>query len=281
MVCAGAMLLGLPWGCGKNRGSDTQYIARVGNARLTNEALLQSGAAQAEHLSLQYVTNWVTNELLYQEALRKGFTETDEVLRQAAEAKRQLAINAYLQKEIYASDAPDISDDSLSTEFKEHRNEYRLREDVVNLSFAVFVDREPANAFRLKLLHGTSWSDALQGVPPDSNSKQQILRVATREYFTQPMLYPEELWKIAQTLNKEEVSYVVKTSAGYCIAVVHATMKQGDAPDFEYAKEEIKERLTIARRKAEYDELLGTLRKKYDVDVRLDSIETPERTLNE
>lgn len=275
------MLVAVPLGCAKKPESNIRYVARVGDVRLTPEELSKSGTAHAEHLSRQYVSNWVTGELLYQEARRNGFAEADEVVRQIEEAKRELVINAYLEKKVYAEEPSDINDEELSAEFKYHRDAYRLHEDVAKMSFAVFEEREPANAFRLKMLRGASWSDAVKEFQSDSETKQQILRVATREYFTQSMLFPEELWKIARTLSKEDISYVVKTSAGYCVVLVHATMKQGEIPDFDYARNEIKERLVIERRKLQYEELLSTLRTKYDVDVRLDSVNAAAENSNE
>lgn len=275
------MLVAVPLGCAKKPESNIRYVARVGDVRLTPEELSKSGTAHAEHLSRQYVSNWVTGELLYQEARRNGFAEADEVVRQIEEAKRELVINAYLEKKVYAEEPSDINDEELSAEFKYHRDAYRLHEDVAKMSFAVFEEREPANGFRLKMLRGASWSDAVKEFQSDSETKQQILRVATREYFTQSMLFPEELWKIARTLSKEDISYVVKTSAGYCVVLVHATMKQGEIPDFDYARNEIKERLVIERRKLQYEELLSTLRTKYDVDVRLDSVNAAAENSNE
>ncbi|MEO8166911.1 MAG: peptidyl-prolyl cis-trans isomerase [bacterium] len=279
MLC---ILLGaVPPGCAKKPENTTGYVARVGNARLTQEELETSGADHAQQLSRQYVSNWVTGELLYQEAQRKGFAEKEEVLRRIEEAKRELIINAYLEQKVYAGKLSDINDEGLRAEFNSHRDAYRLHDDIVKMSFALFEEREPANAFRLKILRGASWSDAVKEFQSDSDTKQQILRVATQEYFTQSMLYPEELWKIARTLTKEDVSFVVKTGAGYCVVLVHATMKQGEAPDFDYAKNEIKERLTIEQRKLQYEELLATLRNKSDVEVRLDSVTTEVEHSNE
>jgi hypothetical protein len=253
----------------------------VGNATLTEKDLAGVRSAQAEHLALQYVSNWVTSELLYQEARRNGFAESDEVLRQIEQAKKQLTINAYLEKEIFSGDSAEVDEAALEQEFKSNRQAYRLREDVVKISFAIFDERDAANTFRSKVLRGTTWIDAVREIESDPEAKKQLLRVATNEYFTQAMLYPEELWKIARTLSKEDVSYVVKTDAGYCVVLVHGTQRQGEPPDFNYAKSEMKERLTIERRKAKYDELLATLRSKYDVDVRLGSTDSTLRNANE
>ncbi len=267
-------------GCSK-QSSTPNYVARVGNATLTEKDLAGVRSARAEHLARQYVSNWVTSELLYQEARRNGFTESDDVLWQIEEAKKQLAINAYLEKEIYSGDSAEVDESALEQEFKSNREAYRLREDVAKISFAIFDERDAANTFRSKVLRGTTWIEAVRKIESDPEAKQQLLRVATNEYFTQAMLYPEELWKIARTLSKEDVSYVVKTEAGYCVVLVHNTQRQGELPDFDYAKSEMKERLTIERRKAKYDELLATLRSKYDVDVRLGSTDSALQNANE
>ena len=118
-------------------------------------------------------------------------------------------------------------------------------------------------------------------IQSDAEAQQGLLRVATNEYFSQAMLYPEELWKVARTLSKEDISYVVKTSAGYCVVFVHDTQRQGELPELEYAKSEIRERVMITRRNAKYNELLAKLRAKYEVDVRLGSTDSIARNANE
>ncbi len=250
----------------------------MGDATLTERDLANT---QAQHLARQYVSNWVTAEMLYQEARHKGFTESDDVVLQIEEARKRLAINAYLEKEIYSADSSDVDEAMLESEFQSDREAYRLREDVVRMSFAIFDERDAANTFRSMVLRGTLWRDAVLQTQSDPEAKQQLLRVATNEYFTQAMLYPEELWKIARTLSKEEISYVVKTNAGYCIALIHDTQRQGELPEFDYARTEVKERITIERRKAKYDELLTTLRSKYDVEVRLGTVDSTFETPNE
>jgi hypothetical protein len=250
------------------------YVARVGDAVLTESDLARAGSAQSQHFARQYVSNWVTSELLYQEARRAGFTEAHDVVQQVEQAKRQLAINAFIEKEVYGDDSASVSERDIENEFNANREAYRLRDDVVRLSFAIFDERDAANAFRSKLLRGQRWADALNEIASSPDASERLLRKATDDYFTQATLYPEELWKIARALTKEDVSYVVKTNAGYCVAVVHAGWRQGEIPELAYVRNEVKDRIVIDRRRAKYNDLLERLRSKYDVDVQLSSLDT-------
>jgi hypothetical protein len=262
-------VLGLvPLGSCTKRTTKKEYVARVGDALLTKEELVDVGADTAEHMRRRYISQWVDAQLLYQEARRGGFAESDEVRRRVEETKRQLAVNAFLEKEVY-SNGDDIADNAALDEFNRNRGAYRLRDDVVNLSYVIFDDRDAANTFRSKIVRGATWDEALQSIQADDEMKSQMLRSASKGYFTQPMLFPEELWKMARTLSKEDVSYVVRTRAGYVVALVHGVRRQGEMPDFDYAKQEIKERLLMESRRRKYEELLATLRGKYEIDVRL------------
>lgn len=249
------------------------YVARVGDAILTNEELEEAGADTTEQARRRFISQWVDAQLLYREAARSGFVESDEVRRRVEETKRQLAVTAFLEKEVYGNGA-EISDEDALDEFNKNRSAYRLREDVVQLSYVIFDDRDAANTFRSKLLRGATWNEALQSVYADEAMKSQVLRAASSGYFTQAMLFPEELWKMARALSKEDVSYVVRTRAGYVVALVHGVRRQGEMPDFDYAKQEIKERLLMEARVRKYEALLAALREKDDVEVRLPGFDT-------
>lgn len=275
------MLLALVCGACSKQPPAEAYVARVGEATLSQTDIAAEGSEQPEHLMRQYVSNWVMTEILFQEAQRKGFAASDDVVRQTEEARRRFTINAYLEKEIYGDDSIAMRDAELHQEFTSNPDAYRLTDDVVKMSFVIFDERDAANAFRVTNLRGTSWHDAVKATRADTDQQRHLLRVATGEYFSQAILYPEELWKIARTLNKEEISYVVKTNAGFCVAVVHDVRRQGDLPEFDYAKNQIRQRLILKRRNTTYSQLLERLRSKYDVDVRLASNDSTEHDFKE
>ncbi len=260
------LLAGLFVACTQQQESGT-YVARVGDAVLTEEDLQKAGV-QNDQLRQDYVSSWVTSQLLFQEAKRAGLAESDDVKRRVAGAMQQIAVSALLDREVYNEDSSAISEAAVEAEFRANPAAYRLREDVVNISYVLFDERDAANAFRSRLLRGAAWNDAVEAVRSDQSQGAELLRVASQEYFTRAMLYPEELWKIARTLNKGDVSYVVRTNAGYCVVKVHDARRQGEVPDLDYARNEIRERLLVKRRSEKYNELLSSLRSRFRIDVR-------------
>jgi hypothetical protein len=252
------------------------YIARVDESVLTEDDLTASydSLGADRHPTRELVENWITTELLYQEAVRRGLVNTDAIRRQLDAIKKQLVISALLEQELYANDTLAVGDEAVAAWYDSSKQAFLLKEDVVNASFALFQERDAANAFRSKLLHPTPWSDVVASIQKDSLLRPQLLQVATHQYFTQTNLYPEELWKLARTLAKEEVSFVLKTDAGYYVLVVHKFQRQGEVPDLEYIRNEIHDRILVAQRRTAYDRLLTNLRAKHSVEIRIASNDT-------
>lgn len=257
-------------GCARDS-TENRYVARVDDAVLTSEQLQEQLGRDSVNAAQQYVAAWVTSQLLYQEARRRGLADADEVLKQLEEARRQFAVNALLEREVFSSDTTTVGADVLMREFEEQRDSYRLREDVVNISYAIFGERDAANAFRAQLLRGAAWQAALDSVHTDM--PDALLRSAHKAYFTQASLYPEELWKAARTLKLEDVSYAIRSPAGYCVMIVHSTKTQGEIPDFAYVQEEVRSRILLRLRRERYQALLARLRTQHEIEVKLPSSE--------
>jgi PPIC-type PPIASE domain len=229
-------------------------------------AALDSSGDLAEELPA-YVSSWVTRELLYQEAVQRGLADESLVRKRIEDSRKRIIIDALLEEELYNLDSTSVGEDAIETMYRENGAAFTLREDVVQLSFAQFSDRDAANQFRSKILRGTRWAAAIADIHADSAYGATLAQVATRQYFSKSTLYPEELWKVARTLGLDEVSFVVKTSAGYYVLQLHNLKKQGDIPDLDYVRNEIRDRILIARRKKRYEELLTELRAKFPVTL--------------
>ena len=257
---------------GCSREQNNAYVARVDQSVLTGRELaaLRDSTRDPRGHDLELVESWITTELLYQEAVRRGLNTTTEIERQVEATRKRLAINALLDRELFSGDSALVTECAMRDLFDAGGDELRLREDVALISFARFSDRDAANDFRSAILRGASWYDALQRIQRDSLLKQTLVQAVDRRYVTKSTLYPEELWRLARNLNKEEVSFVVSTGGGYYILVVHGLKRQGEKPDWDYIKDELRERILIVQRKRLYDSLLTQLRTKHSVEVRLE-----------
>lgn len=266
-------------GCSRE-GPSHPYVARVGSVELTEDDLAgpADSLARARGKSMVFVNEWIVSELLFQEAERRGMADSDQLRKQLEATRKRLAIEALLEKEVYGSGTDDVSADDIAGAFKKNLSSFTLREDVARVSFALFSERDAANQFRASILRGSAWDDALAVLKRDSAHSRELRADARNQFFTQATLFPDELWKLARTLPKEEVSYAVKTAAGYYVLTVHSMKRVGETPEFDYVSNEVHDRLLIERRRARYEQLVSDLRSRHKVEINLSVADTSGST---
>lgn len=263
-------------GCGEQAQSPA-YVARVGTTELTSEDLryLADSTRGIGRTSREAVNDWIVNELLYQEAARRGLTSREAFRRQVDEAKKRLAISALLNEVLFsAEDTALVNNAAVEAAYQASPGDYVVREDVALASYIQFSSREAANAFRAAVLRGMNWGDAVREAQSDPLTAPLVLQTAARQYFTQATLFPAELWRLTRSLGREEVSFVLRAGAGYYVVKCHEVRRTGEAPALEYVRDEIRQRLLIEERRSRYDQLVTDLRGRYGIDVRLERMDS-------
>ncbi len=103
------------------------YIARVNNSYLTEAELNELVDSQfvSEKSRTVVIKNWVRQELLLQEAVKKGITETEEFKRTVENSKRQLAASLVLQN-FAASSQLAVTKAELENYYKENQSSFRI-----------------------------------------------------------------------------------------------------------------------------------------------------------
>ena len=267
-----AVMLTIGLACCGREPERKSVIARVGAAELTDQDLRMGGDTLWNHGSgsVQFVNEWVITELQYQEASRRGLADDDEIRRQLDAARRKLSIAALLNREVYRVNFDSLSDlDSAHSFFQSHQGDFILKEDVALMSFAGFAERDQANAFRASLLRGRGWEGALAALGDDSLGAPVVLRVVQRQYVTAGTLFPQELWKLARTLLRDDPSYAAKTDQAYYVLQVHGYKRQGEVADFAFVRNEITSRFIIDRRRRRYAQLVADLRARRANEIRI------------
>ncbi len=259
-------------GCARER-SHSQAVARIDGTELTAADLAATcdttgpGRARAR----TYINDWIIRQMLYMESVRRGIADGDEVRRQVVEARMQLAIAAFLDKELDLRDSARIPEEAVKASFDSSAAAYALNEDVVAINAVLFSERDAANTFRSRVLRGTAWDEAVRQTRADSAAQKQLQQVIRHQYFTHGSLYPEELWKVARMLGINAVSFVVRTDNGYYVLQGLGVKHQGEIPDFAYVRDDVRNRMLVRLRRARYDQLLRDLRAKHTVEIRFDS----------
>lgn len=257
--------------CGR-KDSSQQPLARIDERTLTLEdvrARLDSSRGVTAAQVGEYARRWINDEILYREAVRRGLDNTEQARSQLEEVRRQLAINALLQEEIYSDKLQQSTAEDVSQYYTAHSKEFTLSADVALVSYVLFRDRDAANAFRTTVLRGTPWRQAIGQVLEDPQQSSQVVARIDTSYYSQNTLLPAELWRVAAASVKPEPSFPIRTDEGSYVLIVWKFGRQGQVADLAYVENEIRSRLTIERRRRALTALVETLRSKHTVELLL------------
>ena len=262
------LLLGTAVGCNKNEPERTP-VARMDNQMLALEEIrahIDTAREPSQAQIQQYIQRWLTEESLYREAVDHGLDRTSEINQKVDDVRRQLAINALLEKEVYSQQTSNVSQQDVRQYYDAHPKEFNVMHDMALTSFTLFKTRDAATDFRNLVLKGTPWNAAISQQAPS-----MILRIDS-SYRTETTLLPAELWRVASKLTNHELSFPISTDHGYYILVVWKFIKQGQTADLPLVEQEIRSRLTVERRRQVYGQLVQNLRAKHAIQVFVSSV---------
>ncbi len=262
----------------------SQDVARVDDQTLTLDMVhqqLDTSNGISEMQVRMFARQWVNSELLYQEAKREGFDRSESVLENLENARRQLTINALLEKEVFNDVPKSISKEEVAIYFKNHLEEFILRDDIVQISLAVFSEREPAAAFRESALEGDGWDAAIAEAQSAKNDQSPFITKTDSTFYSQSTLFPAKLWKVSSALGPGEVSFPVKTSAGYFVILLLGSYQRGSTPPLEYVEDAIRGRLVMQHRQERFTEYLEAMRKKHTVQINLSGVPTDHDSVSQ
>lgn len=269
----------LLFGCTQQRTRDS-YVARVNDRYLTIEEFhkhidtTSTSSPQAQG----YVSRWISQELLFQEARRRGLDRSTDVKTKIDEIEKQLIVSLLLEKEIYDEELVSFSNEELHEYYDNHTEEFLLQHDVAKIHYVRFQDLKSAKAFRSELWHRTPWHKAADNAEMGSEELSASLERADSVYVSEHQMFPATVWRTLIKTRIGRISSPLKTEQGYFVFRLLAFRKRGTPSELRYALPEIRERLVVEKRRKLLDSLLNELRQRYSVEVNLD--QTSEDTLH-
>lgn len=131
------MLIGMIMFSSCKKEEEGKIVARVGKTTLTVEELLSQIPPQllvnaSPEARRSLLDTWVSNELIYQDALRKEVDKKPEVAQQLEFTKKQIVIQAAMQDLIIS--ARFIPESEARAYFREHEEEYNTTIEVSHIS---------------------------------------------------------------------------------------------------------------------------------------------------
>ena len=215
------------------------YIARVNNSYLTEAEFseLVDSQSVSEKSRALVIKNWVRQEILLQEAVKMGITESSEFKRIVENSKRQLAASLVLQS-FAASSQPVVTNEELKNYYKENQTSFRIPFNAYYLNRINFSDRDVTVMFRTELMTN-GWSEALNKFSKDLS----LINFESEVLISEQDIYPVRLLSILEGLYPLEISIVIPDDRGY-YTVVQLLDKYSaqSVPPFTAVKSEVERR---------------------------------------
>jgi hypothetical protein len=263
LVLAAALLLA---GCSAETDSG-EFVARVGDRLLTKEDLGQ--AIQADRLGLdsvetarRYIDQWITFELLFAEARRRGLRADPGVKRRLEESERSILVSA-LVDQLYRNPAAEASPEDVITYFESHRDQLGLLEPFVRIRYLQLASPDSAAAAARALASvDTSDAEGWLAVADRFALDPEAVRDLAGTYAaeTRLMAHLPRVRQAIGALAPGRTSPVIEDGGQYHVVQLVDRVPAGTVPRVEWIEPALRQRLQIEARKQLYARLVQDLR---------------------
>jgi len=262
-VIAFALPLFILLACSESKKPE-KYIAKVNDSYLTEpelDSMIDSQFVSEKSKSI-IIKNWVRREILFQEAVKEGLTDTKEFAATLELSKKELAAALLLEK-YAAGRQQQFTQDELENFFEENQSSFRLPFNSYFLNRANFSERDAAVKFRSALITN-GWNGAVDEV----NHTQQLVDLADSILIPEQNIQPVSLLRILEGLYPLEISIVIPDERGY-YSVVQLIDKYsaGTIPPFSAVKSEVDKRYKSALTELAVENYINDLYSLSEIEI--------------
>ena len=283
LLCTGAGTLFLS-GCVEETDSQ-DYVARVENRYLFEEDVerIMGGIAvtgDPSEMRRHIIDQWLTTEVLYQEALRRGLAQNAEVQRRLDESERSVLVNSFIES-FYRDNSPSPSAEETRTYFEQHKEQLRLRESFVRVRYLRAETFEEAGRAQLALQNAsvaerdstwTIWANTLE-TGPSASDTLFTPRISAYDHYPENRLFENQplLRQTLADLSNERTAAVIESDSSYHVLQLAQRIPTGSIPQQEWIQPELERHFILQNRKQLYARLVQRLRNEALAREALDS----------
>jgi peptidyl-prolyl cis-trans isomerase C len=247
-------------GCGAREEEET--VARVNSATLSVDEFYASIPEQlVAVMSLddqeEALANWVKTELFYQDGLRHGLGDDENLKRRLREIERELVAEEHVRR--FMEQVPEVTEPEARLYFEAHKNDYAIQ---IRLAHILVRSRPEAERALAQIDDGTPFETVAEMVSID-----QTAPIGGDLGYMRRGEMIHELEEAAFELKVGEVSDVIPSSFGYHIIKVLDRHPGAGQPTFESKESAVMNFLTSQRRRQAFDEWLAKLEERATVVV--------------
>jgi peptidyl-prolyl cis-trans isomerase C len=245
-------------------------VARVGHSILTLDNLFKSIPSEysdfvTREQMVNYVKQWIDNEILYQEALHQNLDKEDEIKERLRRMKQDLLCAEIINRNAGSPQNIQIADDMIRSYYEENKKKFLRTKDAVRYIQIVVDDASTAWTVRGKLTPDNFFFCASQYSKIPCPDPRTVPYVSLDEI-------PPQIAKEISMLKVGGSSNPVKTDLGYHIVRLLDKQAKGTIRLIDEVREDIINILSTKTQNASIERMLSGLRSKMEVEVHLDVV---------
>ena len=217
----------------------------------------------AEEHKKEIIEDWVSNELLYQEALRRGIDKRPDISRILENSKRTLLKNELIENITIDVKAPD--DETLKSFYEEHKDYFILFDDEYKIRYVLFDTEKETKVFWTRVKGGESFTQL-----SSESSKDPRFQMGGEYGVINKELVEPGIWiEIVKTVNELGIMKISNPFAvvdGWMCIIVDKVFKNGDVLPFDAVYEQVLDMYIIEKRQEARDGFLQELREKAKIN---------------
>lgn len=255
------------------------YVARVGDRTLTREDLARSLSDRPTVLdsveaASQIVERWITNELLFQEALDRGLQDEADIERLLAENERSVLISALVNR-VYEEEMSGPDESSIRSYYESNKDQLTLREPYVRVRVLIVeteLDAALASDSLESIPLGAAGDSTFTALAGRMSLRAEDSRTVSDAYYPANRLFswiPGMASALTDAETGDVLSPLVADGVWYVVQLVER-VPVGTLPEIDMIRNEIAERVRIEDRKQLFARHVQRLRTQALARDRLD-----------
>lgn len=249
--------------CQPKNGNDTVILAEVGNQILTHSEALASIPVNAldtdSTLALKkYTDDWVRRQIILQEADRLNFTDRRDVRKRMQRVQDEFILQA-VQDYIISEFEDDLSVSELEARnyYQQNKDKFTLEEQYVQYRHVITESISESQNAKRELMRGTDWETVAKRY-----SKYPDLKIRESQKFWPISISGGDvnmLNRYLRVIGPSEISPIYRSGNEYHFVQLIDERPEGDHPDLDWLIEQIREWLTLEKRKRAFNTYVKNL----------------------
>ena len=248
-------------GCAKEK-PVVEYVAKVNDVYLYKKDFTFSPDTNTAYRN-EFIRNWVTTELLAQEAKKNDLEKSEQFEELSAKSEREILKSLWL-KQYLAEKKITFTTQELESYFNSKPEAFKVSQDAVILNQVYITAYDIAIQFRNVLLE-SDWNKTLKAFANDSSLAGSTS--GSLVYYYQ--INAGNLLNIINELQPNEVSLVIPLQKNlFTVVQVLQKIRKEEVPPFTSIKNEVEKTFREEKQKQLIEEHLKELYSQNDIDIK-------------